>query len=181
MLTSQTKFKDWNDKIFVVDTDKFESRYSLFDRSITFHTGLANVNTILRAQKRLNLKGYHKTQIRISNRLFSYRASRKFLFFERFNEIIHRIQSAGLYSLWERQGYAVREKNILKTNLEHLRIHRQTDNETSFQFPIFIVYGWLTGILLLIIEIICKHFKIAGMMRRFLRISVGKLVKPTHA
>lgn len=144
---------------------------------MAFHSGLGNVNTILRAQKRLNIKGYHKTEITISSRLFSYRLSKKFIFFERFNEIIHRMQNAGLYGLWEQQGYAIREQNILKKNLEHFIIHGLTEEETSFRFPIFIAYGWLIGILLLILEIICKNFEVSRMMRKFWKIRAGKLVE----
>lgn len=153
----RTEFKDWGKNIIVVENAKLREYSRTFNRSMSFLTSLNNANTFVRAQKRLDIRGYHKTQIEVSSFPFSYPVNEKFVFFERLNEIVHRIQSAGLFREWIRQEYAQREKKILKANVK--QSFDQDNSVTNFEFPMLIVYGWLTGSILLLIEIIWKKFK----------------------
>lgn len=155
VLSNQTKHTDWDDKVIVMRgaVEEYIESYSR-TMSVLLESDAANI--LLRIQKRLNIKGYHQPRIEISNLLFSYQVHERFLFFERLNEIIHRIQSAGLYELWLRRDMAYEETRILNKNLERLQINDETRSIEQLDFPMIIVYGWLTGFVVLIFEIIWK-------------------------
>lgn len=54
-----------------------------------------------------------------------------------------------------RQDFARYETEIVKKNLERLSANTDGDVNTV-DFPIFIAYGWLTGMIVLLIEIVWK-------------------------
>lgn len=76
---------------------------------------------------------------------------------DRYNDIIHRMKSAGLIDLWQRQDLDRRVKGILETNVELFK--RLTQKSVyEIEFPMFIVYGWAAGSVLFVLEIISKQF-----------------------
>lgn len=159
VLSNQMKFKDWDNKIVVMKggVRKYIERYNR-TMSVLLESNAANI--LLRIQKRLSIKGYHNPHIQISDFLFTYKVHERFLFFDRLNEIIHRIQSAGLFDLWLRRDDAKKETRILNKNLKRLQNYEAASIE-DFEFPMIIVYGWLTGFAILIFEIIWKQHSIS--------------------
>lgn len=149
-----TKYEDWSDKMIVLG---FDQPLQMFRPSTSFVIDVDYADFILKLQKRLNLKGYYNPKIIISQSLMSYDVNDKFPFFERLNEIISLLQSAGLFDLWQRRILANDEKVIVKLYLERLRNPQDIDVE-RFPFPMFVVYGWITGVIVLVIEIISKKF-----------------------
>lgn len=145
-----------------------------FSRSVSFLASDDTIGVNSLIQKRLNIIGYHNTNIEIARFLFSYPVGETFLFTERLNEIIHRLHSAGLHDQWLRKDYAAEVKFRLKIVWESMQKQEQAADNV-LQFPFFIVYGWIGGIVVLVIEIIWKKFKISRLMK-WLRLRIRKLV-----
>lgn len=118
---------------------------------------LSYANVLLEVQKRLNIRGYRITQLCLLKCLVSFPVSPTFPFVERLNEIFHWIQDAGLYEKWRREDDVLEMKNLLKKCKLKYR-NEYENNVERFQLPIFIVYGWCLGVIVLFIEIIWKNF-----------------------
>lgn len=158
VLENHTKFKYWDDRVVVVPYEEIKVGSCQFNRSISFLTYTDIKDVLLNVQRRLNLKGYYDTQIQIANFLFAYRVGDSFIFFDRLNEILLRIQSAGLYDIWERQKYAWAIQFLSRDNLKRIEAIGKTE-EDELPFPIFIVYGWLCSVIVFGLEIIVNKFK----------------------
>jgi len=156
VLTNSTKYENWSDKIIEEDAEIYEKQLITYNTSTTILTSMKSVNVLLRLQKRLNIKGFRNPRIHMFCDVFTYYVNPKFLFFNRLNEIIHRIQSAGLYELWLRKDDSKYEDEILKGSRKEMIVK-------NFEFPSFIIYGWLAGVIMLVIEIIWKNFKLSQM------------------
>lgn len=161
-LTHQTKHDDWNAKIIVMEEKAYFEQIEMFNTSMAFMTIPSYVNMLLGLQKRFNIKGYHNPRIQFFNSLFAYDVFDKFLFYERLNEIVHRIQSAGLYDLWGRQSIVQLEQQIIKRYSDNLSFQNKILVQT-FEFPMLILYGWLASAIVLVIEIMWKYFKLSQM------------------
>lgn len=105
--------------------------------------------------------------MRIDKFISSYPVNIDFPFVERFNEVIHRMRSAGLYEKWLKDDQARAADNHYK-NSEFLK-HRKEMEIDGFAVPIFIFYGWFGGIVAFVIELSLKNVvfhRIATMQRR---------------
>lgn len=161
-LTYRTKHEGWSNKIIVLEGQQYYEQLIMYNTSISILTSPKYMHLLLRLQKRLSIKGFHNPRIEISKYLAAPFVFNKFLFFERLNELTHRIQSAGLYDLWWRKSHIEMEKKIIKTNVERSR--NQNKVVENFEIPIFIIYGWLAGVIVLVLEIVWKKFKLQRMM-----------------
>lgn len=157
LLSGRTNYSDWDERI-VVDEDEVQKCIEIFDstKAIFVRSDLADY--LLRTQRSLNIRGYHQIPIEFPKFLFTYMVHRRFLFFERLNDMIQRLKNSGLYDLWLRRDFAIREGVILKYNLLRLQ-HQGTASVERFEFPMLIVYGWLAGLVVFITEIIWKKVK----------------------
>lgn len=159
MLADKTKYSksEWDSHI-VVDEGADIDFTSLYNKTNAFLLDSYVVDILLRTQKRLNIKGYHRPHIQISKLLFTYMVHKRFLFFERLNDIVQRLKSAGFYDLWLRRDGSVLEGMVRTLNLVLLH-RRQATSVERLQFPTFIVYGWLAGFVVFVLEIIWKKFR----------------------
>lgn len=153
VLSNLTKYDDWADRIIILEEHLFDRHLANLNRSASLLIDLSTANLLLNYQKRIDIKGYHNPNIRISNFFVSFKLSDRFLFFERLNDIIHRIQSAGLYQLWTRTDDVDLAK-FIKLKAEKLDVDR-------FPIPMFIIYGWIASVIVLVLEIFWKHFKLS--------------------
>lgn len=128
-----------------------------YNRSIIFLIDQNLASTLFIVQNRLHIRGYQIFPTHIYRSFYSYLLNDEFPFTERLNEILHWIQSAGLYEKWRRKEYSEIIKHLLKTNLERLNLEKETDIE-MFPLPTFIMYGWIASVFVLIVEIIWKKF-----------------------
>lgn len=173
VLTNLTTHTDWNDKVIgVAGRELLYEQFYKYNKSISYLVDTTNANMMLRIQKHLKLNNYHNPKIPIIFRHFSYRVNKKFLFFERLNEILHRIQSAGLYGIWRRQHFSDLDEKIKNKNLVQLT----NENVKRFEFPNFIFYGWIAGAVVLVVEIIWKKYKFSW-IRKLKGVVIDKLVR----
>lgn len=95
-------------------------------------------------------KDYRITPIQLQTMWYSPLVKYDFPFTDRVNEIIHRITTAGLYDKWWRDA-RIEDKLYRSVMAE-----AHTDRVSA---PVFIIYGWIAGIIVLIIEINWKKIK----------------------
>lgn len=161
VFANRTNIQDWTDKISVVDDRSYLDQIRMYNRSISFVIDKKYGDMLLKLQKFTNTKGYHNPQITIANFLFTYKLKKNFLFFERLNEIIHRIHSSGLYDLFLQREDRDSQYKIVKKNFKHLISSDESDAE-GFEFPMWVVYGWVVSGIVFVIEISCEHIKFAS-------------------
>lgn len=95
-------------------------------------------------------KKYYITPIQIQRIWYSHRLRNDFPFIDRFNDIIQRITTAGLYDKWWKD--ATIEDKLFRS----VAAETHTDRFTT---PEFVVYGWIAGFIVLIIEVNWKKIK----------------------
>lgn len=79
------------------------------------------------------------------------------------------MKSAGLFDFLLGKDVYEMENRIIKKYRKD-SINREDENFVqSFEFPIFIVYGWFAGVIVLVIEILCKNYKFSE-IKKFKRI-----------
>lgn len=117
------------------------------------------------AKRFCKFRKYHITQIRTLQMQYSYSARDDFPFIDRVNEIIQRVTTAGLLDKWlyDASDYD-KEFRIIATETH-------TDH---FYAPLFIVYGWIAGLVVLVIEVNWKKI-IAIKLRAKSMIAIRKL------
>lgn len=157
-LENQSKFaSDWRSKIRVIRFDCLLEEVGMYNRSISFLFEVTLAQSLLKVQKRFNIKGYHASQAEYSNLIYAYPVNDIFPFIERLNEIIHWIQSAGLYEQWWKYDGNAYDNQFIQRTAEYLK-NRGEDEVEKIPIPMFIVYGWIASFTLLIIEIIWNRF-----------------------
>lgn len=157
LLTNETTFTDWSERILVTDALTYAHTYATFNTSTSFFMDTNTAEIIVRAQKHMGMRGYYITQTKAFIYHVSYSVSDRFIFVERLNDIIHRIQSAGLYILWRKQTNNFYERYIYG---EYAFKTEEITADDAFGFPMFIVYGWLAAVIVFVVEIIWKKCKI---------------------
>lgn len=160
---NQLKHGNWHNKVRVTNTNDFFRQIRHFNTSISFLWPNGRARTLLEYQKRLNVRGYHISKLQIFKYVGSYPVSDDFPFVDRFNEIINRIRSSGLYGKWWRENVSKFIKSEVLKRVDFV----STSNETKrFSVPIFIIYGWCISIIVLVFEIIWKNIKLRRMTNR---------------
>jgi len=126
-------------------------------------------NSLIKFQKSYDIQGYYLIKLKIAETMASYVAHPEFAFCERFNEIIHWIKSAGLFTRWWQLELAEEATLIAQANLKHSGKNKEIGIE-RFTFPMLTVYGWIISIIVFFIEIIWNIF-----VKKFWSTFVGKL------
>lgn len=137
---------------------------ALMEQLQTFNTSMSqiidsrNAIMILRAQKRLNIHGYHISKIRLP--IESFQTSYDFPFIDHVNQIILRISEARLLRKWMDETLSSFEHFYVEKNLKFAENHsRQSDIDYSDEMPTFIVYGWVASTIVFLFEIIWKKLE----------------------
>lgn len=163
-LTNISGHLNWSDKMRLTKLPILRGEAKTYNNSMCFMEEIDYADMLLRVQKRLNIKGYHKSQVQFSSELMSLVVADDFPFVERVNEIVHRVLSSGMYDVWDRYELSYDENKNLKRNLE-LLIDREGSGVESFEVPMFIVYGWVASIGVFVVEIIWKRLTLLPMKR----------------
>lgn len=157
-LAGRTSFTDWSERIFEIEKERVMEAIITYNRSVAFIASPDDAAKFIRAQKLLSIIGYHRTPIEFSTQFYTYHISYRFLFLQRLNEIIHRILNSGLFNFWMRKESERLERLILNTNFYRL-LEDQTD-PNQVAFPMFIIYGWIAGVIVFLLEIFWTKLKI---------------------
>lgn len=145
MLNSLLKHEgNFSLKMRVIDYEKFVQQIIA---EVTF--SFAEYNSI--AKFMCKHKKYYISPIQMQRIWYSHNLRHDFPFIDRINDIINRIKTAGLYEKWWRDA-TVEDKVFRNGTTE------QAHGDT-FSTPIFIVYGWIVGGVVFVIEVNWKKFK----------------------
>lgn len=155
ILQNQSIYRDWSDRIQVIDVVQLDQEINSFNTSISFLWNQLTMQSMTRIQKRFdNMRGYHIIDANIYTQHVTYLVNETFPFTERLNDITSRFKSAGLYDKWLRIEYDEFEGEIFEI-VQRIYWERNGQSTTEpFTIPIFIVYGWIAGVVMLIVEMI---------------------------
>lgn len=164
LLEDLSNYGDWSNKVYGMDSGKLEDVAISFNNSISFFTNSAIARAFLEAQKRLDLKVYHVLSETVFVRyLMTYQVAPEFPFRDALNDLIHRLNSAGLIDKWIKQRDEGHIEMLWKRNLNRL----VTKEEDEFSVPTVVWCGWIASAISFICEIIWSRVK--SVKRNFLR------------
>lgn len=155
VVTNRSERNDWSDKIIGMDPDDFLDQINAYNMSTSYLVSSPDATLLLHAQKRLDIRGFYNTGIQIAGKHYTYTVSEKFIFFDRLNEMIHRMNSAGLYQQWVQKFFAFNERIIVENNKKK-SIEREEVDTNQFEFPMIIVYGWIASVFVFVMEFLWK-------------------------
>ncbi len=150
----------WSNRVHGIEFSNLWKEGKSFNNSIAFLV-YDDVHVILDVQSRLNIKAFHLiTETQWSKMMFSYCPDRVFPFIKAIDDLIHRLQSAGLMAKWIRDKYELSMKDTLKINLN--RQHKTKNESESEQLfvPAIIWCGWIASAIYFCCEIIWKKMEL---------------------
>lgn len=159
----------WASKIVTIETENLLTQYYSFNTSTSYVISDHDYDTVLSVERMLNIRGFYDTGVTVSTSLCIFPVSTGLAFFDRLNENIHWRHSTGLLQLWWEKASEMAKKEILKINL-HRKKQQQEDEE--FEFPTFIIFGWIVSTVVFFIEICwarCRSHVNGYRIRRFNR------------
>lgn len=147
-LNSLLRYGNFSYKIRIIDYPDFVQQI-LDEVQFSF----AEYNSI--AKIMCKYKGYHITPIQLQRIWYTHNTRTDFPFIDRFNEIIHRVNAAGLYEKWWKDA-SIEDKLFRTVSTDAHADH--------FSTPEFIVYGWIAGCIVFVVEVNWR--KIRGKLKR---------------
>lgn len=142
---------DWHKRMNLANSSEI-TRLVNEDAGITFCDYQHIIKFIASRRK------YHVSKVNLQLMWFSYNARYDFPFMERVNEIIQWIKVSGLYDKW-RHHFAVLHRAQYKIDFTEKAIE-------TVSVPVFIVYGYIVGGILLILEILCKKYQLMEILEK---------------
>ncbi len=159
ILSDQLKNVNWTDRVRTIDNYfLFNELVHSFNTSMAFIRDKYRADIQLNAQKRLNIRGYHISQVRLCPEIFTFLLNSDFPFIERVNEIIHRVTQSGLTSQWDLKRSAEYEEQLLEKNGEILGKREEVNVNNVDSDLTLILYGWVASAIVFVLEIIFKRF-----------------------
>lgn len=156
ILEDISKHGGWSDKVHRLDSALIREEVYKFNTSIAFVAPDEIAQFCLEAQKRFSLKAYHLITEILEKSLVAFEVNPQFPFIESINNIIFRLQSAGLSDKWYKHGEQFVLKNMTEKNRNLLF---NTSNESvsgDFAVPSVVWYGWIGSVIVFVCEIIWK-------------------------
>lgn len=144
LLENILKTGNWRNRMTVANSSEM-IRLVNEDAEITFCDYTHIVKFIAKKRK------YHVSDVNLQWMWFSYNARYDFPFMGRINEIIQWVKVSGLYDKW-RNEYASRIQSQYANDLTEKNIE-------TLPVPVFIVYSYVVGGILLILEILIKKYQ----------------------
>ena len=98
------------------------------------------------------------TPIVIEKSIDSFWVNKAFRFLDRLTEIVTRIESAGLYEKWNSDDQRTFEFQVVK---KYKLLNRTEERKTeTFSFPMIVVYGWFSSVIVFVVEMNWRRIKI---------------------
>ncbi len=168
MLEIITGHGGWGEKVLESSVDEVVMEISNFNTSMAYPLFDNKAQAMLEVQKRLNIKAYHlMTNTNIDNFLFSFDLNEYFPFIEPINDIIHRLQAAGLMDKWFKDGELNRIKYILRwwKDSPYLQsnVNNGSDNDGLSMYTV-VWCGWISSTILFVCEIVWMKINLKVML-----------------
>lgn len=160
LLEFHTGHGGWNDRIHEIEDVQLYKEISSFNDSIAYVLNYERqgIQVYLEVQKRLSLKAYHLISEPLLQSLVSFSVSSNFSYTGSINDIIHRLNNAGLMSKWIKDTDDVVINDLMKSHYyRELKVSNKTDSE-DFVVPTLLWSGWIASGILFVCEIIWKKF-----------------------
>lgn len=151
----------WSVKVHATKSDQLHKDVQAFNNSIAFLEYDCNAQVYLEVQKRFNLKAFHSiTETYLDKFLVSYEVLNDFPpYIEPINDIILRLQSAGLFDKWSEVDKQIFVKNVCTRN-RHLQFKSSKGSDNGeFTVPTAVWCGWIVSVLVFVCEIIWNKIK----------------------
>lgn len=145
----QSTDKDWSNKIVGIEKN-YRTQFLNFNTSTSYFMVDHNIEMLFEVQRQLGIRGFYDTGITVTNSLAVFLMLDSIIFYEKLNDIIHRTHSSGLLNQWQKEHFAELGQRVLN----HNRLKKQRSAEDEFEFPMFVVYGWIASSVFLLIEIV---------------------------
>ena len=161
-LEDLTNFGGWIDKIHTVPYDQLSQEENKFNDSIAAFMFNWQAEPYLEAQKRLGLKAHHLLrEIPFGRYPINFELTSTFPFVEPIQDIIHRMNCAGLIDKWIQEESDGIMKGLVNKNIQR-RNHIQLNvNEFSALTLWYVVScGWILSAVAFICELIWKKIKL---------------------
>lgn len=171
-----SKRDGWTDKVYEMSLKKQSKEVKSFNNSIAFFASDLEAGSFLEVQRRLNLKAYHLLSGNFfDNSLSSYLIRPDFPYIEAINDIIHRLNGAGLIGKWTMERNAKMVKMLMKRNRNrHIKIGDESGTD-EFTVPTAVWCGWIASVVAFIFEIIWH--KVQDCMTQRRRLKCAKVKK----
>lgn len=160
LLEDMTNYDQWASKVHGMNFDSLAYEGQTFNKSISFFISGEQGSLLLEAQRRLSLKAYHKLgNSTLQRYLLSFRVGPNFAYVESVNDIIHRLNCAGLINKWRNEQNEELMQQILKLNVNrHLQVGKAEDSY-EFAIPTVVWSGWIVSGIVFICELIWNKIK----------------------
>lgn len=135
-------------------------RLESFDTSAIQRVSIDDALILRNVQNRLNIYGYHITELKSKINLYSLLMNRDFPLIDRIQEINHWMFEAGIHQKLSQDHNRDYETRLIEMNRNHSG-KRKDGFVDSFEFPTSIVYGWITSVIVFVIEIIGKKWQVS--------------------
>lgn len=142
----------WDEKIFIMEPASYRKQFYNFNHSQSYVINDRYFDMMLRIQRRLNVRGYYDTGTVVATSFSMFPISETVLFPDKRNEVILWLHSSGLFHRWMVQFFATTEKRIIAAHRKKIKNQQATSD--VLEFPIFIAFGWIVGVIILFIEIL---------------------------
>lgn len=166
LLEDMTKYDGWADKIH--GTTEVYEEIEQFNNSIAFFMEEQRANKVLEVQKRLGLEVYYLLRDTFFGKeLISHQVSQRFPFVEQMNDVVLRLNSAGLYQKWFQEDIQNMTEGLWNKS-QNLQSKYSNESEVgAFSIPTVVWYGWIASIIAFGLEIVwnkmsfrrCRFFK----------------------
>lgn len=152
MLEDITRIGGWSDKVHGVDVEQLRIEMQTFNSSIAFFLHDNEAQIYLKIQKQRGLRVYHLLgDANFGRDLMSFEVNPEFPFTEQINNIIHRLNAAGLMDKWLQEDNRFLMRSMLKRN--QLKNQQQPD-VSGFSVMNVVYCGWMVGTIAFIAEIV---------------------------
>ncbi len=163
ILENLTQYGGWSDKVIAMNLLQLRKEFHEFNNSIAIYTVDYDGQQVLEVQKRLSIKAFHLlTEMYLEKYFVSYQLNYSFPFTERINEIIHRLQSAGLIAKWfeEVNQEAINNLWRSKLSLRYKTVSNGSSDSGEFIVPTVVWCGWIASVIVFGCEIVWNKIKL---------------------
>lgn len=160
VLANLSKLNGWSDKVYPTNKAQIMEAVYKFNSSVSVaYPNHEAARNILEAQKQLNLKEYFLMTQSLEKTFLGFQVSRYFPFIESINDLIYRLQCAGLMDKWLNEFYQTGIKRVWKMNVNRQDKSINTSGSGEFTIPTVIWGGWMGSAIVFVCEIIWNKVK----------------------